>query len=72
MILNTLWGPEEIYNTKVCSDCGEEKTIDDFGTRAHRKDGTRETHNFWLTLPVAGSTRHCYYCLGYEVISNLF
>ena len=46
MILSTLWGPEVIYNTKVCSDCGEEKSIEDFGTRAHRKDGTRETHNF--------------------------
>ena len=46
IIRNTLYGPEEIHDTKICSDCGEEKYIEEFGTRAHRKDGTRETHNF--------------------------
>ena len=46
MIIQTIFGLEEITETKICSDCGKEKFIEDFGTRAHRKDGTRETHNF--------------------------
>ena len=33
-------------NTKMCSKCREVKSITDFGCRAHRKNGTIETHNF--------------------------
>ena len=45
MLLNTLWGPEEIKETKICSQCKEVKHLSEFTTRAHRKDGSKETHN---------------------------
>jgi len=44
-IVNTLWGLEEIEDTKVCSDCGEVKHILQFGCRGHKKDGTYERKN---------------------------
>ena len=39
-------GEEPPSNTKMCSKCREVKNITDFGCRAHRKNGTIETHNF--------------------------
>ena len=45
MIVNTLYGLEEIADTKMCYSCKEIKHLDDFAHRGHRKDGTRETKN---------------------------
>ena len=43
--VNTLFGVEEIPDTKMCYKCRETKHFDDFAIRGHRKDGTRETKN---------------------------
>ena len=44
-IVNTLWGEEDIPNTKVCMVCKETKLVESFGLRSYRKDGTPETKN---------------------------
>ena len=44
-IVNTLWGPELIVDTKICVDCKEVKPISEFSNRSLRKDGTAETKN---------------------------
>ena len=45
MIIQTLWGPEEVSDTKMCYSCREVKHLDLFANRGHRKDGSRETKN---------------------------
>ena len=45
MIVNTLWGPEEIQDTKICNHCNEVKHLSLFGIRSYRKDGSAETKN---------------------------
>ena len=44
-IVNTLWGEEDIPNTKVCMVCKETKLVESFGLRSYHKDGTPETKN---------------------------
>ena len=45
MIVNTLFGVEDLVDVKVCNTCGETKHINDFGGRGHKKNGTYETKN---------------------------
>ena len=45
MIVNTLWGPEEIQDTKLCNRCNKVKHFSLFGMRSYRKNGTPETKN---------------------------
>ena len=39
MIVNTLWGHEEIQDVKICNKCNEEKLFTEFHYRNHTKDG---------------------------------
>ena len=45
MKVNTLWGKEDIIDTKVCMVCKEIKLVKSFGVRAYHKDGTPEIKN---------------------------
>ena len=45
MIVNTLFGVENLPDVKICNTCGETKHISDFAGRGHKKDGTYETKN---------------------------
>tara|TARA_B100001057_G_scaffold461331_1_gene513204 strand:- start:3381 stop:3830 length:450 start_codon:yes stop_codon:yes gene_type:complete len=45
MIVNTLWGPEDIPETRRCCDCNEVKPKTEFSYRGFRKDGSKEFRN---------------------------
>ena len=38
MIVNTLWGEEEIFNTRICIYCKEEKSFSEYSVKPDRKD----------------------------------
>ena len=46
MIINTLWGEEEVIQTKTCCRCGETKHKDDFAYRSYNKNGDKEYKNY--------------------------
>jgi hypothetical protein len=45
LTVNTLWGEEEVNNSRQCWKCGEVKSEDEFATRYSGNNGNRELRN---------------------------
>ena len=45
MIINTLWGEEEVIESRICIKCGEDKPLDAYEIRNNMGNGGKERRN---------------------------